>query len=419
MKRELLTLSKIAFRNVRLQKRRSAFILVILVLGCAGLMVVAGFFEGVLLNLREQFIHGATGHLMISKAGYYDHGVANPFEFLLASQREITDQCLRRPEVSVVVPRLQFEGLLATEDKASSVGIIGVDPDAERKMGLYGKEGLKTSAMEIVEGTDLSAEDPDGIIVGRGVAKLLKLKISDSVSLLASGQAGSLDGASYHVRGIFQTPIREFDNQFIKVNLGSAQAVSHAENGVTSLLVILHRTESTAIVQSDLAKSLDGSGYEVFSWEQRGEFYRNGRDLLKQIYFILQLIFSCLIFLSIASSINMAFFERIREFGTMMALGNPRNLILFLVTMETLILGFIGLVLGLGLAILGGMLLSNLGLQMPPLPGSTSGYGVKIILTPLIVFKVGAIGMCAALLSSFFVSLRAYSLKIVDALGYT
>jgi ABC-type transport system, involved in lipoprotein release, permease component len=418
MKRTFFTMVKIALRNVRLQKRRSAFIVLILMIGCTGLLLVAGFFEGVLLNLREQFIHGVTGHLMLAKAGYYGHGVANPFDHLLSSPRSLSERWLNRPEVSAVIPRLQFEGLLSTEQKASAVGIIGVDPVAESRMGLYGNEKGKTSAMKIIEGRDLDPSDPNGIILGRGVSKILKVKISDPLSLLVTTKSGSIDGANYHVRGIFETPIREFDNQFIKINLSSAQTVSQVGDAVTSLLIMLHDTGSTRAVQSDLVHGLKTSSYEVLSWEERGEFYRNGRDILKQINFILQLVFASLIFFSILSSVNMAFFERIREFGTMMALGNPRIFILFLVTMETFLVGLIGVCLGLGMAVLSSLLIAKFGFEMPPLPGSTSGYEAKVVLSPLLFLKVAGIGLIAALLSSLFVSLRAYSLRIVNALGY-
>src|SRR5262249_46301260 len=150
----------------------------------------------------------------------------------------------------------------------------------------------------------------------------------------------------------------------IKVNLSSAQAVSQVGDSVTSLLVMLHRTESTQAVQSALIRGLNDPSIEVLNWEERGDFYRNGRDILKQIYLFLQLIFSCLIFFSISSFVNMAFFERIREFGTMMALGNPRSLILFLVTTETFLVGIIGVCLGLVLAFLGSFLIAKFGFEM-------------------------------------------------------
>jgi putative ABC transport system permease protein len=414
----LSTLIKIALRNVLLQKRRSAFIIMILMIGCSGLLLVAGFFEGVLLNLREQFIHGVTGHLMVAKSGYYRRGIANPFEYLLSDPEKLEDRLLDQPEVATVIPRLQFEGLLSTDEKASAVGIIGVDPVRESRMGFYGNKGGKISATKIVEGKDLDPSDPSGIIIGRGVAKILKVKLSDPLSLLTNTDSGSIDGANYHVRGIFESPIREFDNQFIKINLASAQAVSHIGNSVTSLLVMLHETASTSAVQSDFIHRLNDPSYEVLNWEERGDFYRNGRDLLKQIYFILQLIFSALIFFSISSSVSMAFFERIREFGTMMALGNPRSFILILVTTETFTVGILGVALGFLTAVLGSALISKLGLEMPPLPGSTSGYKAEIILTPWIFVKVAGVGLLSALLSSLFVSLRAYSLRIVNALGY-
>jgi putative ABC transport system permease protein len=181
---------------------------------------------------------------------------------------------------------------------------------------------------------------------------------------------------------------------------------------------MLTSTDLTAVLKGELSHHLKTRGFEVLDWEERGDFYRNGRDLLKQIDVIVQLIFSVLILFSIASSVNMTFFERIREFGTMMALGNTRAFIFLLISAETALVGAIGVATGLVSGLLASLAVSNLKMVMPALPGSTSGYEAQILLSPNLLVEVGVLGLLAAIASSLIVSTRAYRLRIINALGY-
>jgi len=156
----------------------------------------------------------------------------------------------------------------------------------------------------------------------------------------------------------------------------------------------------------------------LLGWEQRGEFYRNGRDLLSQIDLIVRIIFFVLILFSIVSSVNMAFFERLREFGTMMALGNSKGFVGALILTETFLLGLAGVTLGILFGYFVSLGIGRFEILMPPLPGSTSGYPAQILLSPPLFLKVAAMGILVSIASACVVSLRAYKIKITEALSY-
>jgi putative ABC transport system permease protein len=351
---------------------------------------------------------------MISRAGYYDHGVANPFRYLFENDTRLVGGTAR---VTGTVPRLQFGGLLTTDQKVVSVNVIGVDPESESLMGNYGASG-KVETLKIVAGSDLSSETPGGLLIGESLAKMMKVGVGDEVSMITTTASGSVDGLNLRVRGIFRSPVKEFDNQYAKIDLADAQKTIGSGASVTSLLVMLDDTAATAAAKAALSARLKSRGYEVLDWEERGDFYRNGRDLLLQIDGVVRLIFSVLILFSIASSVNMTFFDRIREFGTMMALGNTRAFIFSLITAETFLLGLFGVSAGLASGLLASAAVSKLSLTMPALPGATSGYAASIVVTGGLLLKVAILGWAAAVASSLVVSMRARGLKIIHALGY-
>src|SRR4029434_9380276 len=105
----------------------------------------------------------------------------------------------------------------------------------------------------------------------------------------------------------------------------------------------------TSAIRDRLAFTFQSAGrpLEVLTWEEQGDFYRHGKALLYTIFRTVQTIIAVVFFFSIATTINMVLFERMREFGTMMALGNPRRVIFSVILLEAAFLGVLGASAGL------------------------------------------------------------------------
>ena len=88
------------------------------------------------------------------------------------------------------------------------------------------------------------------------------------------------------------------------------------------------------------------SEYEVKTWYELADFYSKAVDLYRRQFAVLQLIILLMVLLSVANSVNMAVYERVGEFGTLMALGNKQGDIFRLVLKEYMLLGLLGAGLG-------------------------------------------------------------------------
>lgn len=121
-------------------------------------------------NYREQYIRGLTGHLQINKVGYYEDGVSDPFAYLLEKTSKIGEQVEAVPEVELTVPQVRFNGLASSEISGISAVGIGVDALDEQRMNVSAK-GVsgKNSPFKIVQGQDLSPDDPSGVVLGQGL----------------------------------------------------------------------------------------------------------------------------------------------------------------------------------------------------------------------------------------------------------
>src|SRR4030095_2168022 len=95
------------------------------------------------------------------------------------------------------------------------------------------------------------------------------------------------------------------------------------------LMVILHDTKETAAAEERIAARLNTfpQSLEILRWETQAKVYWQSRAFLKKVFYIVEFIIALIFFFSIVNTVNMSLFERIREYGTMMAIGNSRRIV--------------------------------------------------------------------------------------------
>lgn len=412
-------LCAIAWRNIFRNKRRAALTLSILILGCSGLIIVGGYFQNMIDGFAEVFIHSQTGHIQISAKGYDRGGTRAPLEYLIEDAALVQKFLSADPRVAYSAPRLKVQGMVSAGETGVAVIALGVDPVLERRMGQFQTSDRNAPSTNIVEGKDLDVSDPFGVVVGKGLMQSLGLKLGDPISFLTARKAGALDGAELRVRGVFETYIKEFDDRSMKMNLNTVQGILGLPNQVHSLLVILHETGDAEAAKIDVARKLSAAGLQVelLTWVEQGAYYRQSKEMLRQIYMTMQLIMCTIFFFSVANTTNTIISERMREFGTMMAIGNDRGVIFEMLVLETAILGLLGS--GLGLLVATGIaaLVSHIGIPIQP-PQAAGTYICAISVTPGIILQTFGISFGATLLSSLIPAYRAAHFKIIHALGY-
>jgi putative ABC transport system permease protein len=123
-----------------------------------------------------------------------------------------------------------------------------------------------------------------------------------------------------------------------------------------------------------------------------------------------------MVILSVVNSVNMSVFERVGEFGTMMALGNRSSVVFKLIVTENAMIGLIGASLGvlLGVALAYGI--SAIGIPMPPPPNADLSYIARIGVVPSVILGAFAVGLIATVLAALLPAVRVYKIPVVDAL---
>lgn len=397
---------QLAFRNIFRQHVRTAITLAAIVFGVVGLIIGGGFVRDIFFQLGEALIHSQSGHLQVVKTGYFTYGSRSPEKYLITDSLNLKRELEKIPEIQEVLERVTFTGLLNNGKTDWPIIADGIEPDGEARLGSF---------MQIIDGRQLTQKDSFGVTIGQGVAKSLNLKPGDRVSLLANTPEGALNTIELEIVGIFQSFSKDYDARFIRIPLPAAHELL-GSSGINSLVISLRRTSDTDAVSAKLKTALNSEQYESRTWVQLNDFYEKTVALYEQQFGFLQLIILIMVLLSVANSVSMSIFERVGEFGTIMAIGSrPVDVIKMLIT-ESALLGLIGAGLGVFFGIAAALLISKIGIPMPPPPNANLGYMATIQLVPSDIIISFAIGFIATTLACIWPGIRVTKLPVIDAL---
>lgn len=398
----------LAFRNIVRQRRRSLLALAAVSFGVIALLLAGGFIEWIFWAMREDTVGSRLGHIQISRPGYQDAGTADPFRYLLPARSPELAAIEKMPGVVTVAPRLGFSGLVSSGDATVSFIGEGVDPKRE--------EHLSRSVI-ITQGTNLLSSDEGGIVMGRGLAANLGVRVGDKVVLLANLPSGGVRAVEGHVRGFFSTVVKAYDDSALRVPLPLAHKLLGV-SGSHIWVTLLEHTEDTGKTMRQLHGKLDRGKFELMPWTKLADFYNKTVVLFSHQFGVVRGIIGAIIILGISNTMMMSVMERTGEIGTIMALGTRRRQLLGMFLSEGLLLGIlgavIGLVLGFGLA----NLISAIGIPMPPPPGMDRALTGQIRVTPALAFESMLLAVTTTLIASVYPAWKASRLTIVDALRH-
>ena len=401
---------KIALLNVLRNQRRSVITLLAIQVGVVSLVLFGGFVASMYDGMRENMIRSQLGHLQIYQQGFNQYGHLEPEKYLLSNQDldRITKLVEAVPGVELITPRLDFSGLLTNGNQSIAVVGSGIDPD---------KEALLSSAITIVEGEDLFAEDREGALLGQGLFNGLNANVGDYLTLLGSTADGAVNAVDIKVIGVVNTGVRDVDNRLVRINLSHAQDLQFT-NGISRLVVLLSDTDETeqVIVQlTDIFKQ-QGLSLEIKSWSQLADYYHEVVSLFNGVFGFIKIIVLFIAALSIANTMMMAVMERTPEIGSIRALGATRYEVMMLFLTEACYLGVAGSLFG----ILFGVLIANRitadEFIMPTPPGSSQSYPIRIFIEWTVLWQTALTGTLVAILASIYPAFKASRLSINQAM---
>src|SRR5688572_20141351 len=108
-----MALLKLAVRNLRRNRRRTAITLVAMVVGVTGMVALRAFINGQQEVIVENIVKGRIGALQVHKTGYVKNVLTSPLQLDMADSPELRRRLAAVPHVTAVSPRIEFGAMLS------------------------------------------------------------------------------------------------------------------------------------------------------------------------------------------------------------------------------------------------------------------------------------------------------------------
>ncbi len=239
----------------------------------------------------------------------------------------------KMPNVAGVSPMVSGAGLALRGEAVQSIALMGVELERyDRMIGLRSK---------VVSGT--ARLEPGEAIIGRELAQDLGVRVGDRLTVQTSTSSESL-----RVTALVDLGVRDLNRRTVIVPLRAAQNLLALPGGATSLDITLH---DVWLAQS-LAEALRAQfPYKIESWQESNAQLVSALNAQSVSTSIIRGVVLAVVVLGIASVLVVSVVQKQREIGILRAMGATRAQVLRLFLVQGAVVGALGSLLGLLLAV--------------------------------------------------------------------
>jgi len=415
----LISWCKLAARNLVKNGRRSLFTVLAIGLGYAAVNVFGGFTKYIFTGLAESYIYAqANGHLTIFKNGFLSHGKVDPARYMLSQVEVQSIQAVLRsfPQVLLVTSQLHISGLLSNGEVSTVFIGVGRVPSDVRLINGYA-QGM-VGRIKLFTGRPLEDTIVFGVGLSSGLAKQLNLVHGSDGMAIAPTMDGQINALDVQVFHLFDAPFEILNDTLMVVPLAFAQSLYSTKN-VDRLIILFEDTEQTEPMRIVLAQVLAHKGLdvEIKTWNELNVYYTKVKDMFSVIFIFLFVIVFVIVVMSIINTVSMAVMERTREIGTLRALGTQRRGIMTLFSIESLMLGVLGALLGFGLTLMSWVIVKVMEPTWIP-PMIPMRVPLEVHLVPEYLILSLMVLLLLTLVAAIPPVRKAVRMNIVEALGH-
>ena len=424
------TLFKIAWRNLWRNKKRSFITITSIFMAVLLSIFMRSMQLGSYQNMTKAGI-SQVGYMQVQGKDYWENQSLNK---AIVFSNDLKEKITQVPNVKNQTARLQTYSLASSGEKTKGVLVNGVIPDQENE-----HNGL---AKKLVWGEYLQ-QNEDGILIAQDLARYLNIikvdietiysadsvetkiehisLLNDTLTLIGSGYQGITAAGIYPVRGILKFPTPQENSSLVYMTLQNAQYTysPYVPNLVTSIAIDID--DKDEIENTKLAlKSALGDKYDVMLWSEML------KELVQSIQsdnvggIVMLGILYMIVGFGLLGTILMITMERRREMAVMVSVGLQRSRLAIILTIESIILGILGVIVGI---IISYPFVYYLFLHPIPLEGEMAEMMASYNMEPVIPFSMdlsifynqALTIFILAMLIALYPLITAFRLKLISA----
>jgi len=338
-------LFKIAIRNLFRYRRRTLLTASLITVGVVfvlAFIAVSGSFKNMMIG---EITDSMLGHLQVHRKGYVASIETLPLNLNIkgGAIAKLENILAAQPEIEAYSPRVKFGGMFSNFTDTSSIRITAVYPEREFKT-------VPLLPARVIEGS--KELKPGQILIPELLARGMKVKTGDIAVIVATNVNGSVNGKRFTVAGILESATGPGGRDGY-IHMDDARELLRMETPEISEFAIrlkdfgkLHKfSDKLEGLLSQAVNQQNKPIFEIHTWEKLSPFFNIAR-MIDVMTFFIKLMLIAIVLISIMNVMIMAVYERIREIGTIAAIGTLPGKILSMFVIEGFCMGVVGAVIG-------------------------------------------------------------------------
>jgi putative ABC transport system permease protein len=405
---------KIAIRNLIRYKRRTLLTASLVAMGIIFVLVftaVSGSFKNLIVS---QVTDSMLGHIQIHRKGYVASIENLPLTMNMKPQAvaKIKKVIEGMPEVEAYSPRIKFGGMFSNFTETTAIRLNGVYPEKEFKT-------VPLLMSRVIKGE--KAIKKGEVIIPELLSRGMNIKVGDMVVVIATNKDGSVNGKQLKVGGVLESATGPGGRDGYVHIEDAMEILRMDEQEISEIAIRLKDFGSLHNTYRKLDRTLSGEQnkmgkpiFEVHTWEGLSPFF-NIAQMIDLMTIFIKIMLIAIVLVSVMNVMIMAVYERIREIGTIAAIGTLPGKILSMFMVEGLLLGVFGVVIGnaIGLAIIFVLRLARVSFTFAR---QTFVLSPSVQISDLLVVSV--IVVVVAILGSLQPALKASRMEPIKALRH-
>ncbi len=377
---------KLAWRNIFRNIRRTAIASTVVAIGLASLI----FVDALMIGMEKDMIKSATESFMgegqIHREGFQETYAVDK---TIVNLDSLTERLANDELVKNLSVRVLSYAAISSPVNMSSVTMVGIDPETEKNLSQI------DDAIE--EGSYFKADGGErNIVIGSELAERLEVGIGDRVVLTATqAETENLAQELFRVSGIYFMNVDELDKGMAFVRIGKAREMLNIGDGGHEIAI--------DFIKSSVGRNKDHPFWQKYSqhanvaegWAELMPQLETAFELSRFSIYITGLILFGVVALGIINALFMSLYERMYEFGVLLAVGTRKNELARLIVFEAGALAIVSAIAGIILGFVVNYIFGHIGFDFtgseysgvtfrePLYPVMTIG---QYIIYPILVF---------------------------------